>query len=686
MFNWDKKEKPVMGLFGMGGGAASRLVGGAAVDHTATGGTKTTSGDFTYHYFTHPDISNTYPKSPFPATFVSEGAEPKIVDVLLVAGGGGGGSDAGGGGGGGGVVRLLQYELAPGSYNLGVGYGGERGIGTGQPYTEEDRGVNGGNTTGFSETALGGGGGGRGQGGTDSSSTKHGLPGGCGGGGGGAYPNDDTQGSGAAGAQPTSSPVAIGYGHNGHHGKYVAETGGGGGGAGGSWQDFPPHSGKYNGPENGGDGIRILEFGGILPNDPSAPGGHGFFGGGGGAGGWTSSTSYDGRGGYGGGGNGGGYPTGPQKSSPTSGLSGTDQLGGGGGGGNQAPGGRGGNGCIIVRYVTPVSEGGNGTRDWITVPGPNTGRPAATSGTGYNYFISGSPGTFNVATAGYAHIMLIGGGGGGGGNNSGGGAGGGIVKHESIYLSAGSFPFSVGGGGSNGAADANAGSKGGNTSIFGLTAEGGGGSGSWNQGNPPSGNGGNGAGGPGAPTTRPDADTTQNRGGSQRTQTSASGLNKGYGNDGGRSYRTSGDIGGGGGGGAGCRGGNMEEQAGNRSGSDGGEGGTGLKTGFIFNRDAMGPMIPSGNRTAFQNAVGPGGFYGGGGGGGCGGSNMPWSNGGGSGGRGGGGRGGAQASPAMGQTGVSGTIYTGGGGGGGDNTAGGAGGSGLIIIAWKPNS
>ena len=120
---------------------------------------------------------------------------------------------------------------------------------------------------------------------------------------------------------------------------------------------------SHNGPENGGDGIRILEFDAILPNDPSSPGGHGFFGGGGGAGGWTSSTSYDGRGGYGGGGNGGGYPTGPQKGSPNVGQNGTDQLGGGGGGGNQASGGRGGNGCIIVRYVTPSSEGGNGTRE-----------------------------------------------------------------------------------------------------------------------------------------------------------------------------------------------------------------------------------------------------------------------------------------------------------------------------------
>mgnify|MGYP001163863221 CR=1 FL=1 len=683
MFNWDKKEKPVMGLFGMGGGAASRLVGGASGDHTATGGTKTTSGDFTYHYYTHPDTSGTYPKSPFPASFVSEGSAPKIVDVLLVAGGGGGGSDAGGGGGGGGVIRLLQYELAPGTYNLGVGYGGQQGIGAGTPYTEEDRGVNGGNTTGFNETALGGGGGGRGQGGTDTSATKHGLPGGCGGGGGGAYPADNTQGSGGTGGQPFNSPVAISYGNAGHHGKYVAETGGGGGGAGGSLQDFTPHSGKYNGPENGGDGIRILEFAGIVPNDSADPGGGGFFGGGGGAGGWSSSTSYDGRGGYGGGGNGGGYPG---KTNGVVGQNGTDNLGGGGGGGNQQSGGRGGNGCIIVRYLTPVSEGGVGTRNWITVPGPNTGRPAADSGTGYNYFIHGSPGTFNVATAGYAHIMLIAGGGGGGGNNSGGGGAGGIVKHESIYLSAGSYPFTVGGGGSNGAADANAGSKGGNTSIFGLTAEGGGGSGYWNTGNPPSGNGGCGAGGPGAPNGRPAADTTNNTGGAQRTETSGSGLNKGYGNNGGRGYQTSGDIGGGGGGGAGCRGGDIEEQAGNQSGSDGGEGGTGLKTGFIFNQSAIGPMIPSGNRTAFQNAVGNGGFYAGGGGGGTGGSGMPWANGGGSGGRGGGGRGGAQNSPALAQTGAPGIIYTGGGGGGGDNTAGGAGGSGLIIIAWKPNS
>lgn len=666
MFDWHKKEKPIMGLFGMGGGAASRLVG-AVSGFTATGGVQTISGDYTYHYFIHPNTADSYPKSPHPTSFSVTGG-PGLIDVLLVAGGGGGGSDAGGGGGGGGVVRLLQYEVANGTYALTIGHGGERGIGAGSPYTEEDRGVNGGNTTAFGETALGGGGGGRGQGITDTSATKNGLPGGNGGGGGGSYPGVDGQGSHGTGAQPVISPVAIGYGNNGHPGKREEETGGGGGGAGGSLRYYTPYSGKENGPENAGDGIRILEFGGILPNDPIAPGVYGYFGGGGGAGGWNSSTSEDGYGGYGGGGNGGGYPG---KGSPVTGYNGTHQLGGGGGGGNQASGGNGGNGSIIIRYLTPGKTHGS-----ISVPSPQISIPSASSGTGYNYAVYTAPGPFNVTTAGYAHIMLVGGGGGAGDNNSGGGGGGGIVKHESFPLTVQDYSIVVGPGGTAGGQYA---SRGGSTTAFGLTAQGGGGSGRWDSGNPTDGDGGSGAGGPGAPPGRPSADNTNYTSGNQRLQP---GNNRGYGNPGGRGYQSSGDIGGGGGGGAGCRGGNIEEQSGSRSGSDGGEGGTGLKTGFIFSGPVIGPAIPAPNRTNWQNAVGSGGYYGGGGGGGTGGGSMPWSVRGGRGGAGGGGNGGASGS-TYGESGQPGVFGTGGAAGGGDNTAGGAGGPGIVIIAWK---
>ena len=307
------------------------------VPFIASGGTTSTPGDgYKYHYFTHP-MPGTYPLSPHPQTF-SVDAGSRSIDVLLVSGGGGGGCDAGGGGGAGGVIEMSGYPISVGPYALGIGYGGDRGIGTGGPYSETSRGNPGGNTTGFSETALGGGGGGRGQGGTDTSATKNGLAGGSGGGGGGSYPGSGTQGSGGgATPQPINFVGSTAYGGTGSSGRNLEETGGGGGGASSSY----PGSGDGN--QDGGAGRAFPKFAGIVPGDP----GPGHFAGGGGAGGWTSSSYNDGAGGAGGGGNGGAYPG---KSSPAIGSPGTNNLGGGGGGGNQNNGGLGGSGIVIIRY------------------------------------------------------------------------------------------------------------------------------------------------------------------------------------------------------------------------------------------------------------------------------------------------------------------------------------------------
>ena len=49
-----KKESPILGMLGMGGGAGSNLVGGVG-PISASGGTKTTSGDYTIHTFNSPD-------------------------------------------------------------------------------------------------------------------------------------------------------------------------------------------------------------------------------------------------------------------------------------------------------------------------------------------------------------------------------------------------------------------------------------------------------------------------------------------------------------------------------------------------------------------------------------------------------------------------------------------------------
>lgn len=91
-----------------------------------------------------------------------------IADVLLVGGGGGGGNHntRGGGGGGGDVVYRSGVEVVEGEYALVIGAGGAKG-------------ANGGATTAFDLTALGGG-----AGGADSGVGKNGASGGGGGGGG----------------------------------------------------------------------------------------------------------------------------------------------------------------------------------------------------------------------------------------------------------------------------------------------------------------------------------------------------------------------------------------------------------------------------------------------------------------------------------------------------------------------
>ena len=108
--SWHKKEKPLLGLTGMGGGVGSNLVSALPpAPISATGGSKSTSGLYTIHSFT----------SPGAATFVVSEGNDNI--QYLVVGGGGGGSQGGGGGGGmrtnvpgenpGGPVDLLRQLI-----------------------------------------------------------------------------------------------------------------------------------------------------------------------------------------------------------------------------------------------------------------------------------------------------------------------------------------------------------------------------------------------------------------------------------------------------------------------------------------------------------------------------------------------------------------------------------------------
>jgi hypothetical protein len=223
--------------------------------------------------------------------------------AVVVAGGGGGGSGTGpfGAGGGGGGVVPLTGSLGAGSYPIVVGAGGTGGA----PGVGVAAATNGGNSSAFGSTAIGGGRGG--QSAPPGDPTRAGGSGGSGGGGADNQPGGSgTAGQGNAGATNTGTLSGAG--------------GGGGAGAPGA-----AVSGDLGG--NGGDGV--------------AWGGVGTYGGGGGG----NGAQGFGQGGAGGGGRGGagGNPA----------ADGAPNTGGGGGGGTTAAGvgGHGGSGVVIILYT-----------------------------------------------------------------------------------------------------------------------------------------------------------------------------------------------------------------------------------------------------------------------------------------------------------------------------------------------
>ena len=82
MFNWNKKETPLLGLQGSGGGLGYLAPKGPSF--SASGGTQFVLGGYTYHMFTAS------------GSLVVEG-ESVNAEYLIVAGGGGGGPAGGGG-------------------------------------------------------------------------------------------------------------------------------------------------------------------------------------------------------------------------------------------------------------------------------------------------------------------------------------------------------------------------------------------------------------------------------------------------------------------------------------------------------------------------------------------------------------------------------------------------------------
>ena len=91
---------------------------------SSSGGTKITSGDYTYHVFT---ADTPAPES----SLVISGANlSKTAQVLVVGGGGGGANDDGGGGGAGSAVYDPSLSIsAPSTIPVTVGGGAAKGTG-----------------------------------------------------------------------------------------------------------------------------------------------------------------------------------------------------------------------------------------------------------------------------------------------------------------------------------------------------------------------------------------------------------------------------------------------------------------------------------------------------------------------------------------------------------------------------
>jgi hypothetical protein len=283
----------------------------------ATGGTETTITDggvsYKVHSFTTSGLTTAN------ANFVV--ASGGDVEVLIVAGGGGGGSWVGGGGGAGGIVYRATVAVTPQTYPIVVGGGGIGGLNPGSYNAPFPRTANGGNSSAFGLTALGGG-----------AATSWSALGANGGSGGGAAAGAPTT---LLGLQPSSA--SGGFGTNGGptngFGGPPPHTAGGGGGAGEAGEAI--QSNNVSG--RGGNGLAY-----------SIRTGSSVTYGGGGGGGVHDPNGTPRNGGTGGGGNGIAANTGKAPN-------GTDGLGGGGGGngrngGERSEGGDGGCGIVIIRY------------------------------------------------------------------------------------------------------------------------------------------------------------------------------------------------------------------------------------------------------------------------------------------------------------------------------------------------
>ena len=360
--DWFKKQKPLMGLMGSGGGLAN--AGAAEPKVEATGGTTNTystpAGSFKSHTFSTPHTSPTTS-----STFVV--TADGFCDIIMTGGGGSGGDGNANGGGGGGGSCLVGTTVpvsatgGPGGngiYPMVIGMGGTR-------VQSNAAGVNGDDTTMYVDIISGqasayGGSGGEGY-------NRNPSP--RGNGGGGAGPYAPSKPGGAANLWPVPGPMNGGdatWTSYGVPGSVCTGTegvpgqmGGSGGGSGGPYSQAPG-SPYLQGPYHAMPGL----------TNAYRTGTDEYYGAGGG-GAEFSDPGYKGQGMFGGRqgtvngaspvwGRGGGPPNPPAGASPAepgpgsqnAGTPGQPLYGSGGGGCSDNQSGRGGSGSIIIRYKT----------------------------------------------------------------------------------------------------------------------------------------------------------------------------------------------------------------------------------------------------------------------------------------------------------------------------------------------
>ena len=357
--SWFKKEKPLTGLLGSGGGIGSRLVSAAALSEgpfAITGGnTVVTTPTHKFHCFTSSG-----------SIVVAEGdGSPGecsgTIDFFILAGGGGGSGTyndqtGGGGGGAGGAVEGVSFQIYAGTHPVTRGGGANGGPGSSDPETAGYQGdpswIN--FTTGPGQAALKveamGGGGGIWYNGSNRDGESQGGNGGCGGSANGGNPGGESESAPNAPLYPSCPGTVTSHTtDNAPTGGSGLGSGGGGAGLGGLGE-----SPSTDGPNYGGDGGN----GGAFPKWPGTDlgptaypgtwtavvGGAGTYGGGGGGANYGGVHGDNGLGGPGGGGAGGG---------PTN--NGIQYTGSGGGGApgspNPSSGAEGGPGTVIIRYA-----------------------------------------------------------------------------------------------------------------------------------------------------------------------------------------------------------------------------------------------------------------------------------------------------------------------------------------------